>query len=151
MANCSVSLLTICCYIFLFFRLACCTATGIETCFATCGDMSPIVRFPFSLVNSLASSDCGLPGFSLWCKRSERANLTDIRLILKLPHLGEFLVRSINYSNQTITINDPSNCLPKRFLRSFNASGSPFRPIMDLRYTMLYSLRLCFGSSNDTC
>ncbi|KAK4802846.1 hypothetical protein SAY86_001049 [Trapa natans] len=139
-----VSVLCIYCYtiiIVIFFSVPSlfpiCSAMDFQTCFSTCGGMGPAVRFPFSLAKSLTGTSCGLPGFGLRCKRADRFNSTDMMLIIKLPHSGEFLVRSINYSDQTITINDPGNCLPQRFLRSFNLSGSPFRPIMDLRYTFL--------------
>ncbi|XP_013637086.1 PREDICTED: putative RING-H2 finger protein ATL21B [Brassica oleracea var. oleracea] len=38
---------------------------------------------------------------------------------------GAFLVESIDYLNQRISISDPDNCLAKRLL-TFNLSGSPF-------------------------
>lgn len=82
------------------------------------GDNLPI-RFPFRLKDQ--STRCGYPGFGLSCDKQNQIILT----------LGDskqhFVVRMIDYQKQTVWINDPGDCLPRRFLNhEFNISNSPF-------------------------
>ncbi|KAB2632918.1 RING-H2 finger protein ATL21A [Pyrus ussuriensis x Pyrus communis] len=47
--------------------------------------------------------------------------------ILTLPLSGKFIVESINYRHQIISINDPNNCFPRRFLdHDISLRDSPF-------------------------
>lgn len=84
-----------------------------------CGPLEVPIRFPF----------CDHSRFNLHC--------TDLnKTILELPMSGTFLVRNIDYRKQQIYINDPENCLVKRFL-NFNISGSPFSSRFNIFYTFL--------------
>ncbi|KAM1736579.1 hypothetical protein ACFX12_014922 [Malus domestica] len=84
----------------------------------------PPVRFPFWLRN-LQSPRCRYnnPGFDLSC-----SNQTPFMTTLTLPASSDnFIVQSIDYDFQTLYINDPNHCLPKRFLNNtFNLHGTPF-------------------------
>ncbi|PON69024.1 Wall-associated receptor kinase, galacturonan-binding domain containing protein [Trema orientale] len=92
----------------------------------TCSPTGLTVRFPFRLSDDRdliqrSRARCGYPGFELSC----RNNYGDA--ILSLPS-GDFAVKTIIYEAQTLTIDDPGQCLPKRFLESnFSVSGTPFR------------------------
>lgn len=106
-------------FIFFFFLpllVASTTNCGGSTC--TAG--GPLVRFPFLLRDHQASS-CGHRGFNLSCNNENQT-------ILTLPSSsGDFIVQSIDYKYQTVTINDPDNCLPRRFLHhDLNLKNSPF-------------------------
>ncbi|KAM5572167.1 putative RING-H2 finger protein ATL21A [Rosa sericea] len=78
------------------------------TCRGKCSSDGPAVRFPFWLRHH-HSSHCGWLGFNLSCNNQKQA-------ILTLPSSGDFIVDNINYLDQILTINDPNNCLIKRFL-----------------------------------
>ncbi|XP_068306718.1 putative RING-H2 finger protein ATL21B [Pyrus communis] len=87
---------------------------------SNCPD-GPPVRFPFRLRN-LQPSRCGYnPGFDLSC-----SNQTLITL--RLPAATDnFIVQLIDYEFQTLYINDPNRCLPRRFLDNvFKLQGTPF-------------------------
>ncbi|KAM1237355.1 hypothetical protein ACFX13_039087 [Malus domestica] len=107
--------------VFLFFPFLPQTATKTTTfCGSTCNCL--LVRFPFQLKNNQATSNiCEYPGFDLSCKDQNRTVLT-------LPTSGEFIVQNIDYMDQILSINDPNNCLPKRFLEHQISLGdnSPF-------------------------
>ncbi|XP_027183493.1 putative RING-H2 finger protein ATL21A [Coffea eugenioides] len=87
---------------------------------ASCSEMGlgPPVRFPFRL-KGIQDQNCGYPGFDLSCNNHSQT-------ILSLPRSGEFRVNWINYSEQTIYINDPGDCLPRR-VSNFSAVDSSFR------------------------
>ncbi|XP_048141402.1 RING-H2 finger protein ATL20-like [Rhodamnia argentea] len=109
-------------------------AEVFETCAAGCGsgpDML-VARFPFWLRGDGGfDTGCGLTGFALTCDQNRS------QLILDLPRSGKFAVRHINYTDQTISINDPSNCLAKRLFDGFDVSGSPFAAVMYSNFTFL--------------
>lgn len=98
-----------------------------------CGRNGPSIRFPFQLQSQSGrdnnSKGCGYPGFDLSCNSQSQT-------VVKLPHSGEFLVRSIDYSNQRIELYDPGRCLSRRLLR-FNLSGSPFVAAFTQEYIFL--------------
>ncbi|ONI07421.1 hypothetical protein PRUPE_5G119300 [Prunus persica] len=103
---------------FFFFPLVLASAT---TCGgSTCTADGPLVRFPFLLRDHQASS-CGYPAFNLSCNNKNQTVLT-------LPSSsGDFIVQSIDYIDQTLTINDPDNCLLRRFLHhDINLKNSLF-------------------------
>jgi hypothetical protein len=94
------------------------------------------VRFPFGFDNN----KCSYPGFNLSCNDLQN------QIILNLPNTGNFTVQNINYRSQTVTITDPQNCLPKKFMNSsFELSGSPFIPE---HYNRSFTFLNC--SSNST-
>ncbi|KAB2620768.1 RING-H2 finger protein ATL20-like [Pyrus ussuriensis x Pyrus communis] len=97
---------------------------GYSICPASNCPGGPPVRFPFWLRN-LQSPRCGYnnPGFDLSC-----SNQTPIMTTLTLPASSDnFIVQGIDYEFQTLYINDPNHCLPKRLLdNTFNLHGTPF-------------------------
>lgn len=84
------------------------------------GGSSPPVRFPFRLKNS-QDPRCGYqPDFDLSCNNRNKT-------ILNLPIAGDLAVERIDYRLQTLWINDPDQCFPRRLLaESFNLQDSPF-------------------------
>ncbi|KAL5750088.1 hypothetical protein ACOSP7_024691 [Xanthoceras sorbifolium] len=108
-------------FFFLILFSAIHRTTSVQTCPFSCGAPGPEswIRFPFRRDDQALR--CGYPGFELSCNNRSQT-------ILHLPNMGSFLVENINYKLQTIRINDPDYCLPKRFTRSFTLSGTPFEP-----------------------
>ncbi|KAJ6415048.1 hypothetical protein OIU84_003945 [Salix udensis] len=106
------------------------------TCHNPCSRNKLEVRFPFGFDNNR----CSYPGFNLSC--NDLQNQT----ILNLPNTGNFTVLNINYRSQTVTIKDPQNCLPQKFMNSsFDLSESPFIPELHDRF---FTFLNC--SSNST-
>ncbi|XP_022733451.1 RING-H2 finger protein ATL20-like [Durio zibethinus] len=111
--------------------------TTAETCSTSCRGGGPEVKFPFGLnADGNRNDHCSYPGFGLSC-----SNRTG-ELVLNLPESGEFLVRHIDYETQHIWINYPDICLPKRFLQSFNLSGTPF----DSKFSYIVTFFNCSAS-----
>ncbi|KAF7836187.1 putative RING-H2 finger protein ATL21A [Senna tora] len=75
----------------------------------------------------MESERCGYPGngFEVYCNHKDNKNQT----LIYLPNAGEFLVNTIGYYNRKVWINDPDDCLPRRYLNqgTINFSGSPFQ------------------------
>ncbi|XP_021818605.1 RING-H2 finger protein ATL20-like [Prunus avium] len=95
----------------------------------------PTVRFPFRL-RILQLRRCGYAGFDLSC------NNETLQTTLSLTNSSgnNFIVQTIDYDLQTLIVNDPDNCLPKRFLdRSFDnpPDTTPFRIQSFQMYTFL--------------
>lgn len=91
-------------------------STSGETCSPSfCGSswLSPAIQFPFKLRGDGESERCGYPdpGFEVYCS-TKMENQT----LIYLPMAGEFEVKSISYYDHKLWINDPDDCLPKRFL-----------------------------------
>ncbi|OMO79760.1 Zinc finger, RING-type [Corchorus capsularis] len=88
---------------------------------SSCPGGEPPILFPFGLSSSSnRGGRCTYPGFGVSC-----SNKTG-EMVLNLPGSGEFIVRFIDYETQQIWLSDPDMCLPKRFIESFNLSGTPF-------------------------
>ncbi|XP_021905977.1 putative RING-H2 finger protein ATL21A [Carica papaya] len=113
-------------YLFLIYFLMFRKTSGKNCNQYFCG--SQPVRFPFQLKNQ--TTDCGYLGFDLFCNFNGES-------ILNLPYSGDFIVKSIDYANQTLKINDPNGCITKHFLNSFNLSATPFHPLTTLPLTFL--------------
>lgn len=99
------------------------------------GGGGPTVRFPFRL-QSLQLRRCGYAGFDLSCNNQTHQTT----LSLSNSSGNNFVVQTIDYDLQTLIVNDPDHCLPKRFLdRSFdNLPGkTPFRIHSFKTYTFL--------------
>ncbi|MBA0582203.1 hypothetical protein Gorai_024354 [Gossypium raimondii] len=101
--------------VFSFIFLPVRSSTRTEVCPVFCGDK--LIRFPFRLSNQ--PDRCGYPRFNLTCKNQTKP-------ILTLPFSGEFIVENIDYLYQSIWINDPDYCIPRRFFKGLNLSGTPF-------------------------
>ena len=100
------------------------TASSAKICKTThCDDLFrfPWVKFPFQLNTTSQNKRCGYPGFNLSCNNRSQT-------ILTLPHSGDFVVQGISYLEQSMNIDDPDGCFPRRFLtQNFTLSGSPFQ------------------------
>ncbi|KAI3907045.1 hypothetical protein MKX01_027946 [Papaver californicum] len=82
-----------------------------------CSSTEPKISYPFG-IKDFESVQCGngyKPGYNLTC------NSKGETVIDNIPFLdGKFLVRKINYHRREIQIQDPDNCLPRRYLRDLN-------------------------------
>ncbi|KAI9108346.1 hypothetical protein K1719_020537 [Acacia pycnantha] len=86
----------------------------------SCGGIE--IKFPFGLKGTnQSSSRCSYPNFSVSCNNKSQT-------ILSLPDSsGDLLIKGIDYSSQILLVNDPSECLPRRFLQDrLKLSSSPF-------------------------
>ncbi|TKY60721.1 putative RING-H2 finger protein ATL21A [Spatholobus suberectus] len=109
-----------------------------------CGGID--IQFPFGLKGSNQDSRCWYyptPYFQLSC-------INRTRTILNLPRFGDLIVNSIDYESQSIQVNDPDGCLPKRFLHKWNLSGSPFMLNPLIYGTSPYNLTFLRCPSNVT-
>ncbi|KAK4262898.1 hypothetical protein QN277_028393 [Acacia crassicarpa] len=92
------------------------------------------IKFPFGLKGTNQSGRrCSYPDFSVSCNNQSQ-------IILSLPDSsGDLLIKGIDYASQTLLVNDPSQCLPRRFfLDRLKLSSSPF--ILDPALYHLISL-----------
>ncbi|MCL7031967.1 hypothetical protein MKW94_006167 [Papaver nudicaule] len=90
-----------------------------------CGKGEPGVAFPFRLKDRQDKA-CGYPGFDLTCNNMKRT-------VLELPFSEPFFVLEINY--EEIQLQDPDNCLTRRFLNQLNLSGTPYIGINVVNYS----------------
>ncbi|CAI9772653.1 unnamed protein product [Fraxinus pennsylvanica] len=96
---------------------------------ASCDSVQgPRIRFPFRLIGR-QPEHCGYPGFHLFCNNQSQT-------ILRLPLSGEFVVDYIDYTRQTILIDNPDDCDPKRIL-NFSLSRTPFGGTYTRKITFL--------------
>lgn len=88
----------------------------------SCGDID--IAFPFSLKESNQDPRCSYypnSTFQLSCNNQGQT-------ILNLPNTDNLIIKNIDYMSQTIHVNDPKGCLPKRYLdNNFNLSDSAFK------------------------
>nr|GMD61889.1 putative RING-H2 finger protein ATL21A [Ipomoea batatas] len=112
---------------------------------SSCSEGGVSVRFPFGLENQPSFMSCAYnPLFSLKCSTSNSNSSSSsssqqrspVPVVFNLPSSGDFFVRKINYPKQEIQLYDPSNCLPKRFLK-LDLSFSPFKALNYSNYTFL--------------
>lgn len=90
------------------------TKTSAGSCESTwCGEIE--IRFPFGLRggDGDGGGGCSYPKFDVWCDNESRT-------MVSVGNAGELVVKGINYENQTIQVNDPNGCLPKRFLQNLS-------------------------------
>ncbi|KAM5572163.1 RING-H2 finger protein ATL20 [Rosa sericea] len=103
---------------FLFFLFPQRARAASADCSISSCRNGPPVRFPFRL-RRIQPLLCGYPRFDLSCNNQTTT--------LTLPGSGAFLVKRIDYKYQTLWINDPNSCLPKRLLsHPFSLHDTPF-------------------------
>ncbi|EXB28670.1 RING-H2 finger protein ATL22 [Morus notabilis] len=118
---------------FFFFTLR--VTANITICRTARCDGSLEVHFPFRLKNH-QSSRCAYDGrtgrFDLACNKRNQT-------VIRFGSGSEFSVDSIKYEEQSISINDPDDCLPRRYLnKEFNNFTSETFAIEDMEsYTFL--------------
>ncbi|KAK7358520.1 hypothetical protein VNO77_00452 [Canavalia gladiata] len=136
----------LCVFCIFFFHLQTTRGKQVNCNTFTCGDID--IQFPFGLQGSNQDRRCSYypsPTFQLSCQNRTQT-------ILTLPNFGDLLVKSIDYESQSIRVNDPNGCLPKRFLtlNNWNLSGSPFKLNPIIYGTIPYNLTFFRCSSNVT-
>ncbi|KAI4297625.1 hypothetical protein L6164_037509 [Bauhinia variegata] len=82
-----------------------------------CGRHGPPIRFPFYLIDGKANYSGYPPGFGLSCTHKHE-------IVLELNAV-KFSVQHIDYQSQTIHINDPKNCLPRKLQNIYQSSNLP--------------------------
>lgn len=82
----------------------------------SCGKIN--IQFPFGLKVTNQTRGCSYPRFQLSCDNRNRT-------ILSVPGSEDLVVKSIDYKTQTVKVNDPDGCLPKRFLHNLSISLHP--------------------------
>ncbi|KAI3862490.1 hypothetical protein MKX03_011578 [Papaver bracteatum] len=94
-----------------------------------CSKYEPVISYPFR-IKGLQDKRCGFPGFDLTCDNMNRT-------VLEFPFSGRFFVNKINYDStyNEIQLQDPDNCLARRFLDQINPSGTPFIAIRFKSYS----------------
>ncbi|KAD4178414.1 hypothetical protein E3N88_27005 [Mikania micrantha] len=91
--------------------------SGDEDCTpAFCSPTGPQVRFPF-LLRDRQPARCGFAGFDLSCNKKNQT-------LIKLPSGRSFIVRSISYATQVISV-DPDFCSPEG-IADIKLTGTPF-------------------------
>jgi len=70
-------------------------------------------RFPFQLREKNQSDRCGYPGFEVYCNNMKQPLIT-------LSNGREFVIKNISYASQTIWVDDPIDCPPRRFLEKID-------------------------------
>ena len=99
-------------------------STTPPTCKRYCGSPELAIEFPFQLTQNYTTSverdaRCGYKGFEVSCNKRNQS-------LIKLPDAGEFVVKNIFLEKQYVWINDPDECLAKRFLQKIDLKDSPF-------------------------
>ncbi|MCL7050729.1 hypothetical protein MKW94_008496 [Papaver nudicaule] len=97
-----------------------------------CGKGEPVISYPFRIIGR-QDKRCGFPGFDLTCDELKRT-------VLELPFSGRFFVKSITRFNlqnmyNEIQLQDPDDCLARRYLNQVNLSGTPFFGINFIGYS----------------
>ncbi|XP_057809170.1 RING-H2 finger protein ATL22-like [Salvia miltiorrhiza] len=94
-----------------------------------CGNVT--VHYPFKLEDETPPTWSSCTYINLNCNRASNAT------ILNLPHLGEFYVHRIDYTQLYIQLYDPRNCLTERLFDSSLSPpiSSPFKAAYD-NYTL---------------
>ncbi|XP_075477494.1 putative RING-H2 finger protein ATL21A [Primulina tabacum] len=94
---------------------------------SVCGNKNLPIRYPFQLQGQ-NQKGCDYLALNLTC-----SSIQDVPL-LNLPDFGDFYVRNINYSANTIQLHDTNDCLPSRFINA-KASSSPLIALSYQNYT----------------
>lgn len=89
---------------------------------SSCGPYEPLVRFPFQLLKG-THDPCAYPEFCLSC--TEKKETTFMLPTTSGPI--KFRVDYIGYESHRISLSDPENCLPMKFLKLNCSSCQPYR------------------------
>ncbi|KAK2453210.1 rust resistance kinase Lr10 [Trifolium repens] len=89
----------------------------------SCGPDEPIVQFPFQLVKQSSQDRCVYPEFCLYCTPNKKTMM----VLSTTSGPIKFLVYAIDYESNQMSISDPDNCIPKKFLKLMNSSFLPYR------------------------
>jgi len=91
---------------------------------SSCGHTQPFVKFPFEIVKESSQDQFVYPKeFSLYCTENKKTMI----VLSTTSGPVKFVVTNIDYESQIISISDPDNCLPKKFLILNNSSFEPYR------------------------
>ncbi|KAI3977089.1 hypothetical protein MKX01_004064 [Papaver californicum] len=115
-------------------------ARSVENCANNrCSKFATSILYPFR-IKGRQGERCGYPGFDLTCDNMSRT-------VLQLPFSEPFFVQGINYgsTHNEIQLEDPDNCLARRFLNQLNLSGTPF---IEIEY-QTYSFFSCKSDTYD--
>jgi len=109
---------------------------------SSCGHTQPFVKFPFEIVNESSQDQFVYPKeFSLYCTENKKTMI----VLSTTSGPVKFVVTNIDYESQIISIQDPDNCLPKKFLILHNSSFEPYRfgsePDRKISFFNCYSVR----------
>ncbi|MCL7035883.1 hypothetical protein MKW94_016577 [Papaver nudicaule] len=120
--------------------------TSRDTCPSIqCRNTGPEISYPFG-IKDFQGVQCGhYPGFNVSC------NSMGETVIDNLPFIsGKFLVRKINYHRQEIQLQDPDNCLPRRYLQDQNDDNSASTSPLKAHAYQRYNFFSCASSSMAT-
>ncbi|WJX16555.1 hypothetical protein P8452_06566 [Trifolium repens] len=102
---------------------------------SSCGPDQPIIRFPFQLAKD-SQDQCVNPAFCLYCTQNNNTMI----VLSTISGAIQFFVTEINYIFETISISDPDNCLPKKFLelKPNRTSFLPYRFYIESENTLAF-------------
>jgi len=86
---------------------------------SSCGFQEPPIRFPFQPVQGMKDA-CDFPGLCLYCSENNETMLVHPTVKLRVTYMS--------YKLQLIYLEDPENCLPKKFLNLNNFTVPPYKP-----------------------
>ncbi|KAK2453220.1 rust resistance kinase Lr10 [Trifolium repens] len=89
----------------------------------SCGPNEPLISFPFQLVKESSQDLCVRPEFCLYCTQNNKTMI----VLSTTTGIINFIVNRIVYEEYFISISDPENCLPNKFLKLNNSSFLPYR------------------------
>ncbi|PIN13893.1 Anaphase-promoting complex (APC), subunit 11 [Handroanthus impetiginosus] len=93
---------------------------------SSCGSSMLSIQHPFKLKDQIPTNNCTY--FNLICSVSQS------KIIVNLPHSGDFYLQNIDYTERLIQLYDPANCLLRK-LTNFSLESSPFRANYHENYT----------------
>ncbi|XP_045799167.1 rust resistance kinase Lr10-like [Trifolium pratense] len=88
----------------------------------SCGPNEPLISFPFQLVKG-SQDQCAYPEFCLYCTQYNKTMI----VLSTTSGLVNFFVSNIIYEIRLLSISDPENCLPNKFLKLNNSSFLPYQ------------------------
>lgn len=106
---------------------------------SVCGNKNLPIRYPFQLQGQ-NQKGCDYLALNLTCSSIQGAPL------LNLPDFGDFYVRNINYSANTIRLHDTNDCLLSRFMNP-KVSSSPLIALSYQNYTLFSCAKVDLSSS----